>query len=539
MTLRTNYDDGGAGPAINRVTADDMNSISRAVNRASDALTVNGVASKLVSIGDNGFGTNPLGWNGTSTTGTGEMMFTVGVAATAITALWTHWYSLSGGGTVTDTDPAGAITFSASLKVVSSTNPGTVTGTIYRLTFSGRTSATIDPGGRIIADPLGLSLAVGDVVAIRTYLSSGTAYPPRGTFGAGWGGFTTTTDLTAPGSAAISSSTGYYYGPAALLGRAQGANNAKSVLISGDSIALGSGDAANYTVPAAGNPGGHLIRALTGKAGVISLAVAGDLAAAFQGTNGSFRRLSNAPLCNSAIDEYGSNDLVVGTTAAALEAIKLNNATCLARQGIAKVFITTLVPRTTSTDRWATTTNQTPLASESQRVAYNTWARANCPINPTTKAPVAVGTSGALLAGQFGHPITGFFDTAAAVESSLNSGLWLPAARVATGSITSGAAALTTSTANFLTANQESGGDKGTAIMLAGAGAAGATLVGNLSAVGSSTAATLDVAAGTTVTNAVLVVGVMTTDGVHPSPHGHYLMSLAIDTSVLSDPVGV
>jgi hypothetical protein len=37
---------------------------------------------------------------------------------------------------------------------------------------------------------------------------------------------------------------------------------------------------------------------------------------------------------------------------------------------------------------------------------------------------VAAGTSGAIVAGQTGHPLAGYFDAANAVESSLNSGLW-------------------------------------------------------------------------------------------------------------------
>jgi lysophospholipase L1-like esterase len=489
-------------------------------------------ASKLVSIGDNGWGSTTSG-AATSTAGTSEMMFTVGPAATNITAKWDHFYT----GTSlpdTDTDPSGSITFSASLKVLSSTNPGTVTGTLWRLTFNGRTSVTLDPGGTVVADVLGISVAPGDVVAIRTHLASGTAYAPRLVAGnSGWGGFTAASDLTAPGSAAITSSTGDYYGPAALLGYAVGANNAKSVLVLGDSIAEGTNDEAYFTVPALGSPGGFTIRALSGVAGIINIAIGGDLSSSFQSTAGSFRRLGNAKYCNSAIIEYGSNDYALGATAATIEGINLNIAINLRRLGIARVFLTTIIPRTTSTDGWATTTNQTPVAGESQRLAYNTWVRANCPVDPTTKAPVAVGTSGALLAGSFGHPLTGFFDTASKVESALNSGLWRPANRIVTGSITSGTQPITSSTANFQTANQEAGGDTGSFISLLGAGASGAVLFGNIFFVSSSTVAYVDANAGTTVTNAQLNIGILTAEGVHPTAHGHYLMSQAIDVALL------
>lgn len=489
-------------------------------------------ASKLVSIGDNGFGSTLVG-NAASTVGTGEMMFTVGVVASGIAPLWTHWYSANS--TAYDTDPSGPISFNASLRVVSSSNPGTVTGTIYRLTFGGRTTATLDPGGRITADVLGISVALGDVVAVRTYLSSGTAYAPRITYGppnvTGWGGFTTTTDLTAPGSAAISSSFGGYYGPAALLGNATPA--AKSVLFLGDSEGIGAFDTAYWTRPALGF-GGFAIRALSGAAGLINAAISGDQASWFAGTNGSFRRLSNAARCNSAIIQYGANDIFNNSeTAAALEGYNLNIATDLRQLGIAKVFLTTLTPRTTSTDSWATTTNQTTVTGETQRVAYNTWVRAGCPVNATTLAAVAVGTSGALLAGSFGHPITGFFDIATTVESSLNSGKWLPCNRVATGSITSATITLTSSTANFNSTNQESGGDTGTSIALFGAGASGAPLYANLGIIGSVNLAYLDEVGATTVSNTQLNIGIMTLDGAHPSTHGHYLMSQAITPAAL------
>ncbi len=494
-------------------------------------------ASKLVSISDNSYATSPTSSPlSTSTVGTSEMMFTVGADATAIAPLWTHWYTTNATYPIVDTDPSGPISFNASLRVVSSTNPGTVTGTLYRLTFNGRTTATLDPGGRITADPLGISVAKGDVVAIRTFLSAGTAYTTRttqGTTNHGWGGFTATTDLTAPGSAAIPDSTGQYYGPAALLGRPQGANTAKSTLIVGDSIAWGAGDKAYYTIPALGGGNqGFLMRALTGKSGTLSLAVGSDQASYLQ-SNGGFRRLSLAPLCNSAIIEMGTNDVTLGATATAVETMNLNIATDLRRLGIGKVFVTTFMPRTTSTDGWATTTNQTPISSEAQRVAYNTWVRANCPIDPSTLVPVGVGTSGALLAGQFGHPFTGFFDTCAKVESSLNSGKWLPANRIATGSIASGGGALTSSTANFLTANQEVGGDQGTAFSLVGAGASGAMLFATLAVVNNSTTVLIDKFVGTGVTDAVLAIGIMTSEGIHPSPHAHYLAAQAIDVDLL------
>jgi lysophospholipase L1-like esterase len=483
---------------------------------------------KLVSIGDQGWGLGQSP-NATSTTGTSEMIFKVGVTASNVTAEWIHWYTA----TLLDTDPSGSISFNASLKVVSSTNPGTTVGTIYRMTFGGRTTATLDPGGRSQADLLGVSVAQGDVVAIRTYLSSGTAYPVRPTYGTytSQGGFVTG-DLTAPGSAAITPTTGNYFGPSNLLGYPQNGRSAKSVVLLGDSIAAAIGEDALLTQPALGL-GGFGVRALYGVGGLLDIAQSGDTASSFLTTNGSFHRLTIAGKCNTAIIEYGTNDIANGAAATALQANLLGIAQNLRRLGIAKVFLVTISPRTTSTDNWATLVNQTPLTTEPQRIAHNAWVRAGCPINGATLAPVAVGTSGALLAGSFGHPVTGFFDTAGQTESSFNSGLWAPALRTTTGSITASQTTITAPSANFNSAIQENGGDVGLTVVVVGAGTSGANLSTIIFSVTSSTQAVLSPGAATTVSGAQFVIGTMTTDGAHPTGRGHNLMAQAINTALL------
>jgi hypothetical protein len=487
---------------------------------------------KQVSIGDQGHGIAAQG-NATSTVGTGEMMFVVGPKSSGISALFEHWYTDAGSGA--DTDPAGPISFNASVRVVSSSNPGTLINTIHRITFNGRTTATLDPGGKVISDPLGITVAQGDEVAVRTFLASGTAYAPRETWGTsgGPGGFTATTDLTAPGSAAIPVSGGIYYGPAALMGFPEGAADALSCLIIGDSISSSGADTAVFTIPHLGE-GGFGIRALTGQGGLLNVAVPGDSATGFQSSDFDFHRLANAAYCNVALIGYGSNDFIEGTTAAQLEAIHLNEANELRRLGIRRVFILTVCPRVTTTDGCGTLTGQTPMSGEAQRVLYNTWARGRCPIDPSTKAPVAVGTSGALLAGDFGHPLTGFFDVASKVESGLNSGKWLPALRTAHGSITSGDNAVTSSDANFSGAIQENGGDLGSGMVLMGGGASGAPLSGPAVLVTPPTTAYLLLLASTTVTNATLYIGTVTAEGVHPNGRGVVLMASAIDLAKLA-----
>jgi len=66
----------------------------------------------------------------------------------------------------------------------------------------------------------------------------------------------------------------------------------------------------------------------------------------------------------------------------------------------ASIFQTTMEPYTTSTDSWATTTNQTVTPEESVRTAVNTWIRGM----------------------PFG--VKGFFEIAGQVETSQDSGKW-------------------------------------------------------------------------------------------------------------------
>lgn len=493
---------------------------------------------QLLTIAAEGFGSSRSTLS-TNTVGTGRMLFTVGADCDNIVALYNHWYTTTTPDANADTDPSAAISIKASLEVVSSTVPGITLGAKHQFTFGGNDTATVNPGNHFASDRLRLPLNEGDIVAIRTYLASGTAYAPRATRSPSTGnidqgGFTAGSDLTAPGSVAIPKSTGNYYGPSALLGYPTNPKTTRTFLLLGDSIAAPTGDGGYYYTHDYKVDGGFMMRAIRGRAGLINNAIPGDSVRAFL-ASGGFRRYENTSRATDAIIEYGTNDLGAGgATATQLEANLLDLATNIRSIGIARAFLTTVIPRTTSTDGWATAANQTPTSSEAQRVAHNTWVRAGCPIDPSTLAPVEAGTVGALTVGQFGHPITGFFDTADAVESSFNSGLWLPARRtVNTGSITSGTSIITSTDAAFDPTYMENGGDLGSYVSIAGAGASGAYLLGGaISSVDSSTQIHIIVNASTTVTNAQLNIGVFTVDGIHPSSDGHDLMSAVIDRAL-------
>jgi hypothetical protein len=104
------------------------------------------------------------------------------------------------------------------------------------------------------------------------------------------------------------------------------------------------------------------------------------------------------PYCTHVIFNYGTNDVFAGDSKATIEGhLTTIYGLCTGKT----VFQTTIVPRTTSTDSWATATNQTVLSQEGVRTALNDDLRA----------------------GTF-KPAGGVFNITAPVETSLNSGKW-------------------------------------------------------------------------------------------------------------------
>jgi hypothetical protein len=81
-----------------------------------------------------------------------------------------------------------------------------------------------------------------------------------------------------------------------------------------------------------------------------------------------------------------------------------------------------VTPVSTSTNGWTTTAGQTTHGNNAQRVAFNNWLRDGAPIDGAG-APLAVGATGTR-AGQPGHPLAGYFETADTMETARNSGIW-------------------------------------------------------------------------------------------------------------------
>lgn len=115
-------------------------------------------------------------------------------------------------------------------------------------------------------------------------------------------------------------------------------------------------------------------------------------------TLGNTFRARQAAYHTDVIVQYGVNDvnLQARTGAAAMADLQ----TIYALFPTKRVWGSTVLPVSTSTDSWATTANQTTAGTNAQRVILNTDLRA---------VPA---------------PLVGIFDNAAVVETSLNSGIW-------------------------------------------------------------------------------------------------------------------
>jgi len=303
-------------------------------------------------------------------------------------------------------------------------------GTIYPIFFNGKRSVTIEPNGEVLSDPISPRIPPGATVSLRyrpTVPTGGTMPTGRGTnisVGDLWNGKDGPDIVDATGTSGfLADSTYFAYGPSAMLATEK-TGSKPTVLIVGDSIGAGQGET---TLTADGDIG-FIERGLAGRYpwGAIARGNQSFITIA----NNPSKQMTYARFATSALSNLGINDFYNPGIATSdspnldvVQARALALWTQLAEAGL-RVHQTTLTPVTTSTDAWATTTNQTIYwpNQNAKRVNFNDWLRTGAPI--IAGVAVAVGTSGALLAGQYGHPLAGYIEIADTVESARNSGLW-------------------------------------------------------------------------------------------------------------------
>lgn len=473
-----------------------------------------------------------------STAGTYRTPDVIATASSDLRVTYGNTYTAVAAQPYIDADNPNTITIRAAIEVGNG-------GTIYPLTFNGRRDAAIDGGGFATSDPLPIEVPAGQVIYHRVYVTGTGWYANRVAFVSGYGGFTSGSDLTSAGSAAIADSSGNYYGPHAVTGTpAPGADRAQ-VFIAGDSITAGQGDPAGLAgvrvsggVLTAG--GGWVPRALAGKVGFINTSIPSDRTVNYVAAAGHFRRARLLGAASHVICAYGRNDLPI-TSLAALKANLVTAWKFLGQRG-AKVYQTTITPQNSSTDGWTSITGQsiaTPTTVEAARVDLNTWLRAGAPVDGSL-VPVAVGTAGALVAGTAGHPLSVWSPTspiielADVVETARNSGIWKvgnPAA-VTDGAMTSGSNVLTSASGPFTAAMAAAGA--GYYVNVPGAGAGGASLTSLITGYTSPTQVTIANNASATVAGTAVKIGQSPAlDGLHPTAWMAALMAAAVDTALL------
>jgi hypothetical protein len=367
-------------------------------------------------------------------------------------------------------------------------------GTILPVYFSGSRTGTILPGATLTSDVLGVVLNAGEFVWLRVYTVGATsAYHTRYcewvTAGEGW-----ETAVDKADSGTVAAAVGQSFAP--LLATLQTDTVDNGVVCIGDSIMGASSD--QYWA------NGFTERALSGIHPILNVGSSSEAFSDFQ-TNQSTRRRG---LIAKAQGEYAilsfTNDVYNSRTLAQIQADILTTCSDLVKMGY-KVGVCTLTPRTTSTDGWFTVANQTVTspALDTVRRQVNDWLRTTA-----------------------NNSLFAVFDTAYQVEDLASPGKWKAPAG---GNLWTGT--ITTTVVGVVNDSTKTAWTSG--------------LLDGLTVWNSSTSAMASISRTLstqlyvntnntyTVGNAYSVyAGLVASGGVHPSPEGHRLMSLAIDTNV-------
>jgi hypothetical protein len=336
---------------------------------------------------------------------------------------------------------------------------------------------------------------------------------------------TSTTDQTTSGT--ISSSQGYVFEPYVIAGRAVN-HDIPGVALWGDSIFADNGLVIGDTEAPS--------RALRTVAGIVNTSRSGYLAHTFAATVQNVEwSLQAAESCQFAICDLGRNDLtniqnsVAGYSYAQLQADLITVWKRGSDRGL-KVYQTTILPKSTSTDGYLTTANQTTDATNTNRVSLNTWLRAAAPCllqSDGSYLACAIGTTGAVPCPY----LYGVIDWCPYVETSTGSGIWKASlATTATSTVTSSSTGSTiTDTGSSYVSNVLT---NQIFVVTSGVSAGQvATITGN-------TATTISLGTSLTVNagDSYRVTETLTKDGVHPTYWSNGLLLPAFPASLFPLP---
>lgn len=128
---------------------------------------------------------------------------------------------------------------------------------------------------------------------------------------------------------------------------------------------------------------------------------------------------TDPPLYTLGLSEYGTNARAQATST--VKASMLSQWKWLTSGPVERLGQTTMVPYVTSGGNYTTLDGQ--IATDAAwRDDINGWLRDGAPLTTDATAPAATGTSGALRAGDAGHPLVGICDIAAATEATNSRG---------------------------------------------------------------------------------------------------------------------
>ena len=247
---------------------------------------------------------------------------------------------------------------------------------------------------------------------------------------------------------------------------------------------------------------------------IVGLAASGNLGASL--------RLRSLDFCSYVWSNLGTNDIVaLGLTWQTVAANHLQVAKSMFLRG-KRYYITTLLPRVSTTDNMITLSGQAVLATEAVRVNYNNWVYGGTQVD---------GSGNPVLSGGTASPyIAGYFDICAALgevnssgTATRNGGYWpVPASAAQTGqtltgtptttALTVGAAAYTVHGLAGMVVKMTSGAALNSTSIIKDNTATGLTLTTALSATP---------AAGDTFS----IYNTIGSDGTHPTLTGHTLIA--------------
>lgn len=345
---------------------------------------------KRIAVGTKGQIPNNGLSNGADQSATFRIKHIVGSDSHDISLVYPNWRTETGTG---DQDGDNDIMVKATIEYV---NADGVT-TYFPVYFNGVRTTTIKPGGMIESDPVAIDLKKGDILYTRSYVSvttlgqkwpvGKTIYAENGD-GASLGA--DTTDGGATGTVGI-----YGYTPISIIGTPKNKGE-KAFLLVGDSIMSGGSDNMNDK--------GYMVRAIDDKHAYTMISRGGTTADGMA-NSANRKRMLLAKYHTHAFINFGTNDINNSTALATIQSRILAVCKQLADRGL-KVHYMTCTPRTTSTDNWATTANQTTANSyfaagtASKRGLFNAWVRS------------------------LPAPLNGYFDVTSAVETARDSGIW-------------------------------------------------------------------------------------------------------------------